>query len=78
MQTAHAIAIATIDNVSLAAVHSEPVSQWMFIGNVWSRHRGKFLQVQVTVEDEGVFTTPFGATLTYVPKAIGFDLVFIA
>src|SRR5580704_12304224 len=27
-QTAHAIAIAAIDNVSLAAVHSEPVSQW--------------------------------------------------
>jgi 2-methylcitrate dehydratase len=27
-QSAHAIAIAAIDNVSLAAVHSEPVSQW--------------------------------------------------
>jgi 2-methylcitrate dehydratase len=27
-ETAHAIAIAAIDNVSLAAVHSEPVSQW--------------------------------------------------
>ncbi len=27
-QIAHAIAIAAIDNVSLAAVHSEPVSQW--------------------------------------------------
>src|SRR6202162_4876979 len=27
-QTAHAIAIAATDNVSLAAVHSEPVSQW--------------------------------------------------
>lgn len=27
-QIAHAIAIATTDNVSLAAVHSEPVSQW--------------------------------------------------
>jgi 2-methylcitrate dehydratase len=27
-QIAHAIAIATIDNISLACVHSEPVSQW--------------------------------------------------
>ncbi|MGH8317402.1 MAG: MmgE/PrpD family protein [Steroidobacteraceae bacterium] len=27
-ETAHAIAIAAADNVSLAAVHSEPVSQW--------------------------------------------------
>lgn len=27
-QIAHAIAIAAVDNVSLAAVHSEPVSQW--------------------------------------------------
>jgi 2-methylcitrate dehydratase len=27
-QIAHAIAIATVDNVSLACVHSEPVSQW--------------------------------------------------
>jgi 2-methylcitrate dehydratase len=27
-QIAHAVAIAAIDNVSLAAVHSEPVSQW--------------------------------------------------
>ena len=27
-QTAHAIAIATVDNISLTCVHSEPVSQW--------------------------------------------------
>lgn len=27
-EIAHAIAIATVDNVSLSAVHSEPVSQW--------------------------------------------------
>src|SRR6202040_2949716 len=27
-QIAHAISIATVDNVSLACVHAEPVSQW--------------------------------------------------
>jgi 2-methylcitrate dehydratase len=27
-QIAHAVAIATVDNISLACVHSEPVSQW--------------------------------------------------
>jgi hypothetical protein len=41
---------------------------WMFVGDVWSQHRGKFLQVLVTVEDEGVFTAPFTATMTYVPS----------
>ena len=41
---------------------------WMAGGDVWSQHRGKFLQVHVTVEDEGVFTSPFTATLTYVPS----------
>jgi hypothetical protein len=30
-------------------------------------HRGKFLQLHLTIEDEGVFTTPWTATLTYVP-----------
>jgi hypothetical protein len=28
-------------------------------------YRGKFLQVQFTVEDKGVFTTPWTATMTY-------------
>ena len=27
----------------------------------------KFLQAHVTIEDEGVFTTPWTATLTYAP-----------
>ena len=30
-----------------------------------SNYRGKYLQVQFTVEDEGVFTTPWTATMTY-------------
>ncbi len=42
---------------------------WLFIGDVFSKHRGKFMQVHVTVEDEGVFTSPFTATITYVPSA---------
>jgi hypothetical protein len=40
---------------------------WLFNGDVFSKHRGSFLQVHVTIEDEGVFTTPWTATLTYVP-----------
>jgi hypothetical protein len=40
----------------------------LFAGDAWTRHRNeKFLQAQVTVEDEGVFTTPWTATLTYAP-----------
>jgi hypothetical protein len=30
-------------------------------------YRGKYLQLQFTVEDEGAFTTPWTATLTYAP-----------
>jgi len=50
------------------AIERNKKENWMFVGDVWSRHRGKFMQVQVTVEDEGVFTAPFTATLTYVPN----------
>jgi hypothetical protein len=50
------------------AIERNKKENWMFLGDVWSRHRGKFLQVQVTVEDKGVFTAPFTATLTYVPN----------
>jgi hypothetical protein len=41
---------------------------WLFQGDAWSRHRDrKFLQLHVTIEDAGVFTTPWTATLTYAP-----------
>lgn len=40
---------------------------WLFNGDVFSKHRGKFLQAAVTIEDAGVFTTPWTATMTYVP-----------
>jgi hypothetical protein len=51
------------------ALERNKKENWMFAGDVWSRHRkDKFLQAQVTVEDEGVFTTPWTATLTYAPS----------
>jgi hypothetical protein len=36
-------------------------------GDLDPAYRGKFLQVTFTVEDEGVFTTPWTATITYRP-----------
>jgi hypothetical protein len=49
------------------AIERNIKENWLFIGDVFSQHRGKFLQLHVTIEDEGVFTTPWTATLTYVP-----------
>jgi hypothetical protein len=51
------------------ALERNAKENWLFQGDVFSKHRGKFLQVHVTVEDEGVFTSPFTATITYVPSA---------
>ena len=51
------------------ALQRSAKENWQFNGDVWSKHRGKFLQLHVTIEDEGVFTTPWTATLTYVPSA---------
>jgi len=46
---------------------------WLVNGDVWTGRRNeKFLQLHVTIEDEGVFTTPWTATLTY---ALGGDRV---
>jgi hypothetical protein len=50
------------------AIERNKKENWLFQGDVWTRHReGKFLQLHVTIEDEGVFTTPWTATLTYAP-----------
>jgi hypothetical protein len=50
------------------AIERNNKENWLFQGDVWSRHRGsKFLQVHVTIEDDGVFRTPWTATLTYAP-----------
>src|SRR5262245_34841478 len=41
---------------------------WLFNGDVWTPQRDKkFLQVHVTIDDPGVFTTPWTATMTYAP-----------
>jgi hypothetical protein len=49
------------------AIERNKKENWLFRGDVFSTHRGKFLQVHLTIEDEGVFTTPWTATMTYVP-----------
>jgi hypothetical protein len=43
---------------------------WLFAGDAWTRHRDEnFLQLHLTVEDKGVFTMPWTATITYAPGA---------
>ena len=49
------------------AVERNIKQNWLFLGDVFSQHRGKFLQLHLTIEDDGVFTTPWTVTLTYVP-----------
>jgi hypothetical protein len=49
------------------AIERHIKENWLPAGDVYSKHRGKFLQLHLTVEDDGVFTTPWTATLTYVP-----------
>jgi hypothetical protein len=50
------------------AIERNKKENWLFAGDVFSGHRGKFLQLHVTIEDAGVFTTPWTSTLTYVPS----------
>jgi hypothetical protein len=49
------------------AIERNKKENWLFNGDVFSNYRGKFLQLHLTIEDEGVFTTPWTVTLTYVP-----------
>jgi hypothetical protein len=49
------------------AVERNMKENWLMAGDIFSNHRGKFLQLHLTIEDEGVFTTPWTTTLTYVP-----------
>ena len=50
------------------ALERNTKENWLFQGDAWTRHRdGKFLQLHLTIEDAGVFTTPWTATLTYAP-----------
>jgi len=50
------------------AIERNKKENWLLQGDVFSGHRGKFLQLHLTIEDEGVFTTPWTSTLTYVPR----------
>src|SRR5258706_393584 len=44
--------------------------EWMRIGgNIDPNYRGKGLQLEFTVEDQGVFTMPWSATVTYLRAA---------
>jgi hypothetical protein len=52
------------------AIERNLKENWQAAGDVFSQHRGKFLQLHLTIEDEGVFTVPWTATLTYVPSRI--------
>jgi hypothetical protein len=50
------------------AIERNRKENWLNNGDAWAGHeQDKFLQLHVTVEDEGVFTTPWTATLTYAP-----------
>src|ERR1700676_3699683 len=51
------------------AIERGKKENWWQAGDVFSNHRGTFLQLPLTVEDPGVFTTPWPSTLTYVPAA---------
>jgi hypothetical protein len=47
------------------AIERNLKENWLFNGDPFSQHRGNFPQLHVTIEIEGVFTTPWTATLTY-------------
>jgi hypothetical protein len=49
------------------AIERNKNENWLVVGDVFSAYRGKFLQLHLTIEDEGAFTSPWTATLTYVP-----------
>jgi hypothetical protein len=48
------------------AIERGKKENWFVRGDVFSNHRGKFLQLHLTIEDTGVFTTQWTSTLTYV------------
>src|SRR5271155_3026883 len=41
------------------AIERNKKENWLLAGDVFSNHRGKFLQLHLTIEDGGVFTTPW-------------------
>src|SRR3954463_5977532 len=50
------------------AIDRNNKENWLYAGDPWTRNRDKkFLQVHLTIEDAGVFTMPWTATMTYAP-----------
>jgi hypothetical protein len=47
------------------AMDRDAKENWRFPGDIDRNYRGKYLQLHLTIEDEGVFTTPWTATVTY-------------
>jgi hypothetical protein len=45
----------------------------VMINSVDRNFRGKHLQLEFTVEDEGTFTTPWTATITYLPSLVPWE-----
>src|ERR1700735_5019470 len=67
-QIANAIAIATVDNVSLACVHAEPVSQWKGFSPGMTGMRAIYaasLARRGFTGPKGLFEGPFGLELMF-------------
>jgi hypothetical protein len=60
------------------AIERNLKENWQFGGDIYSKFRGKFLQLSLTIEDTGAFTTPWTATVTYVPRTDPFPEVVCA
>jgi hypothetical protein len=45
----------------------------VMLNSIDRNYRGKHLQLEFTVEDEGTFTTPWTATITYLPSLISWE-----
>jgi hypothetical protein len=54
-----------IDYEATKQALAEAEKEWPRIGGVDPNYRGKGLQLEFTVEDPGVFTMPWSATITY-------------
>ena len=59
------------------AIERNKNENWLFAGDVFSAPR-QVPQVHLTIEDEGVFTTPWTATMTYIPNRDEFPEVVCA
>jgi 2-methylcitrate dehydratase len=70
-EIAHAIAIATVDNVSLACVHAEPVSQWKGFSPGMTGMRAVYaasLAKRGFTGPKGLFEGPYGLELMFAQR----------